>query len=80
MKQQQLRRENEARVDWGIILSVLLLAVIGMTALYVAVKHDTSTTSVLHALVSQAVWYIIGILLVIVVMRFGIDCLPFVGY
>lgn len=73
MKQQQLRRENKARVDWGIILSVLLLAVIGMAALYVAVKHDTSTTSVLHALVSQAMWYVIGILLVIIVMRFDAE-------
>ena len=32
--------DDDARIDWGIIFCVLVLAVIGMTALYVALSHD----------------------------------------
>ncbi len=70
-----LRRNNEgdSRIDWGIILSVLLLAVIGMVAIYVAASHDTSTTSVVRTMISQSVFYTLGILLVVVIMQFDAE-------
>ena len=55
------REEEDARIDWGIILSVMVLAIIGMLSIYVAASHDTSTMSVPRTLISQAMWYAIGI-------------------
>ena len=70
-KQRYLRRDEDAdsRIDWGIIFSVLVLAVIGMTSLYVALKHDSTVTSVTRTMVTQALWYIIGIGAVIFIMQ-----------
>lgn len=60
------------RVDYGIILSVMLLALIGMVAIYLAVQHDTSSTAGTpgHAMLMQAVWYVIGGIGIFFVMRF----------
>ena len=41
-----MKADDDARIDWGIIFCVLVLAVIGMVSIYVAVKHDTSTASI----------------------------------
>ena len=43
-RQQFLRRDedDDARIDWGIIFSVLVLAVIGMISLYVALTDRKS--------------------------------------
>ena len=52
--------DDDARIDWGIIFCVLVLAVIGMTALYVALSHDNIANPT-KVLFSQAIWYFIGI-------------------
>ena len=69
-RQQFLRRDedDDARIDWGIIFSVLVLAVIGMISLYVALTHDMSTTSVTRTMITQAMWYVLGIGAVIFIM------------
>ena len=74
-RQQFLRRDedDDARIDWGIIFSVLVLAVIGMISLYVALTHDMSTTSVTRTMITQALWYVLGIGAVIFIMQFDAE-------
>ena len=74
-RQQFLHRDedDDARIDWGIIFSVLVLAVIGMISLYVALTHDTSTASVTRTMITQAMWYILGIGAVIFIMQFDAE-------
>ncbi|KRM86362.1 FtsW/RodA/SpoVE family cell cycle protein [Liquorilactobacillus vini] len=64
---------QDARIDYGIIFSVLVLAVIGMLAIYVAASHDTSTTSVSHALLMQFAWYVIGTIAIVVIIQFDAE-------
>lgn len=62
------QNENQSRIDYGIILSVLLLAIIGIVSLY--------STSVLiqegsiRLPVMQSLWYIIGVAVAAVIMLF----------
>ncbi len=67
------RRKSEDRIDYGIILSVMLLALIGMAAIYMAVSHDTSSTSTTRALIMQALWYVIGGIGIFFVMQFDAE-------
>lgn len=69
------RRRSEDRIDYGIILSVMLLALIGMAAIYMAVSHDTSPNagSTTHALFMQGLWYVIGGIGIFVVMQFDAE-------
>lgn len=66
-------KSNDDRIDWGIIFSVLVLAVIGMLSIYVAVTHDTSNASVGRTMLAQALWYGIGIVAVIIIMQFDAE-------
>ncbi|MHA8110873.1 FtsW/RodA/SpoVE family cell cycle protein [Lactobacillaceae bacterium Melli_B4] len=61
-------RDN--RIDWGIIFSVMLLAVIGIASIYVAVSHDTNSASVISKLIPQVLWYAIGAVAIVVIMQF----------
>ncbi|GLB47070.1 cell division protein FtsW [Philodulcilactobacillus myokoensis] len=61
---------TENRIDWGIIFCVLLLALIGLAAIYVAGSHDTSSTNIVKLLVSQFIWYAIGTAAIVVIMQF----------
>lgn len=72
-KNSRRAKNNDDRIDWGIIFSVLVLAVIGMLSIYVAVKHDTSDASVTKTLLSQAIWYVFGIIAVVVIMQFDAE-------
>ena len=71
MAQEVTENRNENRIDYGIILSVMLLALIGMAAIYMAVVHDASaSSSPTHAMIMQAVWYVIGGVGIFFVMQF----------
>lgn len=63
-------KDSDSRIDWGIIFCVLMLALIGLASIYVAASHDSSATSVLKQVVSQLVWYVIGIIAVVIIMQF----------
>lgn len=63
-------KDDQSRIDWGIIFCVLMLALIGLASIYVAATHDSSSTSVLKQVVSQLVWYVIGIVAVVIIMQF----------
>lgn len=74
MAQEVTENKNENRIDYGIILSVMLLALIGMAAIYMAVVHDTSaSSSPTHAMIMQAVWYVIGGVGIFFVMQFDAE-------
>ncbi|KRM97562.1 rod shape determining protein [Liquorilactobacillus aquaticus DSM 21051] len=75
MAEKQLTRadNDDSRIDYGIVFSVLILAVIGMASIYVAAKHDTSTTSITKALLMQVVWYGLGTTAVVVIMQFDAE-------
>ncbi len=47
-----------------------MLALIGLGSIYVAASHDTGTTSVVKAVVSQLIWYAIGTIAIVVIMQF----------
>ena len=64
--------DDDARIDWGIIFCVLVLAVIGMIALYVALSHDNIVNPT-KVLLNQAVWYFIGIAAVWFIMQFDAE-------
>ena len=65
--------DDDARIDWGIIFCILVLVVIGMTALYVAVNHDTSIANPTRVMITQAVWYLLGMGAVWFVMQFDAE-------
>lgn len=63
----QLVKQQESRVDYGIILSVIILAIIGLVSIYATthmIQGDTIKPTLMHAL-----WYGIGALVVIIVMQ-----------
>lgn len=66
-KAQRLRFEG--RIDFGIILIVLLLMLIGTASLYVALSHDPSHPSIKVDLIKQGIWYMMGIMGVFVIMQ-----------
>ncbi|WP_281164701.1 FtsW/RodA/SpoVE family cell cycle protein [Liquorilactobacillus sicerae] len=75
MEGRRTRNEEnqDARIDYGIIFSVLVLAVIGMLSIYVAASHDNSTTSISHTLLMQFAWYVIGTIAVVVIIQFDAE-------
>lgn len=74
MAQEVTENRNENRIDYGIILSVMLLALVGMAAIYMAVDNDTSASSTpMHALIMQGVWYVIGGVGIFFVMQFDAE-------
>jgi rod shape determining protein RodA len=74
LAQEVTENRNENRIDYGIILSVMLLALIGMAAIYMAVVHDSSaSSSPTRAMIMQAVWYVIGGIGIFFVMQFDAE-------
>lgn len=63
-------REENSRIDYGIIFCVLLLALIGLASIYVAATHDKQSTSVVRQVVTQLIWYVIGSAAIAVIMQF----------
>ncbi|WP_262314758.1 FtsW/RodA/SpoVE family cell cycle protein [Lacticaseibacillus parakribbianus] len=65
-------RKKEDRIDYGIILSVMLLALFGMAAIYMAVSSDASARP-MRAMIMQALWYVIGGAGIFFVMQFDAE-------
>nr|WP_187324679.1 FtsW/RodA/SpoVE family cell cycle protein [Liquorilactobacillus mali] len=73
-EEQLTRADNkDVRIDYGIIFSVLVLAVIGIASIYVAASHDTSTSSVTKMILTQVVWYAIGTIAIVIIMQFDAE-------
>ncbi|MCH3904158.1 MAG: rod shape-determining protein RodA [Lactobacillus sp.] len=58
------------RIAWGVVGSVLLLAIISLYCIWVAARDDSNLGNPLRLVIVQAAWYVITIGIVIVVMQF----------
>lgn len=65
-----LRKNNDSRIDYGVILPVFILCLIGMLSLYVALSHDPRDPNIFRNMVMQGVWYVVGALAVGIIIRF----------
>lgn len=63
------KRIKESRIDYGVILPVFLLCLIGLVSLYVATDHDPKDLNLVKTLVMQGLWYLIGAAMIVVVVR-----------
>lgn len=60
-----LKWRRGAELDWGIVLCVIGLAIIGLMSIYVAAANDAgNATSIVRQVATQSVWYLLGILVV----------------
>ena len=64
------QRTFESRIDYSLLLPVLLLLSIGVTAIYIAVSHDYPN-NVLQIVGQQVVWILLGFLISFIVMFFN---------
>lgn len=62
---------DNSRIDYGIILNVFILALIGLLALYVAVSHETNPNAgnPIKAVIVQGLWYIVSGVIIVVIMQ-----------
>lgn len=61
------------RIDYGIIMTIMLLGLIGMAAIFMAINNHSGSHVALKAVVMQVVWYAVGTVGVIFVMRFDAE-------
>lgn len=74
MQQAKLNRDDEeSRIDWGIIFCLLLLALIGLASIFVAAYHDRQQVNIARQVVTQLVWYFIGVVMIVVIMQFDAE-------
>ena len=70
-KKQTKNTDENSRIDYGIIFSVMVLALIGLMSIYVAASHDNGTTgSPTQMVMSQLIWYFLGAVGVVIIMHF----------
>lgn len=72
----QIRNENkkndvDSRIDYGIIFSVMMLAIIGLMSIYVATIQDSQNP--LRNVVSQFAWYVMGAIIIAIIMQFDAE-------
>ncbi|MDO1604985.1 FtsW/RodA/SpoVE family cell cycle protein [Lactobacillus sp. YT155] len=66
-------RDADSRIDYGIILSVMLLGLIGLLSIYVAASHDPNGGSPVRQVLMQLVWFAIGAGLIAFIMQFDAE-------
>lgn len=69
----QYRKESslDSRIDYGIILPVFVLLLMGLGALYVSLTHNPQVADVPAAMLKQLLWVLIGAVAVVVMMQFS---------
>ncbi|UQS82682.1 rod shape-determining protein RodA [Bombilactobacillus folatiphilus] len=65
--------DENPRIDYGVIFSVMVLALIGLLSIYVAASHDYRGSGPWRMVVSQMLWYVIGAIGVFVIMHFDAE-------
>ncbi|MDT2773831.1 FtsW/RodA/SpoVE family cell cycle protein [Enterococcus durans] len=65
----KVKASNDNRIDYGVILPVFLLCLIGLLSLYVALSHDPNNPSVIKGVGMQLLWYLVGSVAIIVIMH-----------
>lgn len=68
-KLEKRSEQQDSRIDYGVILPVFLLCLIGLASLYVALSHDTNNPSVQRGVIMQGVWYGVGAVAVVIIMH-----------
>ena len=63
-----MTENKETKIDYGIILSVLLLAIISIATIY-STTHLTANAGI-GATVMQIIWYVVGAVAIVVIMQF----------
>lgn len=67
----RLRKNNDdSRIDYGVILPVFILCLIGLLSLYVALTHDLRDPNVFRGLAMQSIWYVVGALAIVIIIHF----------
>lgn len=61
------------RIAWGVVGSVLLLALISFYGIWFAATNDANMGSPVRLVVTQLVWYIVSAALVVIVMQFDAE-------
>lgn len=72
-KQVNQEKEQGDRIDYGIIMTIMLLGLIGMAAIYMAIAYTSPSSTAIRAVIMQLVWYVIGGVGVVFVMRFDAE-------
>ena len=72
-KQVNQEKEQGDRIDYGIIMTIMLLGLIGMAAIYMAISYTSPSSTAIRAVIMQLVWYAIGGVGVVFVMRFDAE-------
>lgn len=71
IRENRKRNDVDSRIDYGIIFSVMMLAIIGLLSIYVATIQDSQNP--LKNVVSQVAWYAIGAVIIAVIMQFDAE-------
>ena len=69
---QMSNRTSGSELDWGIILTLLLFMIIGLSAIFQAVLHSQYGTmqSALRATIVQGIFWILGTIIIAFLLRF----------
>lgn len=67
---QRINKRQIKSVDYGILLPVFLLSIVGMISLYVALDKDGGT-NIVSQMLQQGLWYVIGVIFIFIVMQFS---------
>ncbi|EOL41607.1 rod shape determining protein RodA [Enterococcus phoeniculicola] len=57
------------KIDYGVILPVFLLCLIGLLSLYVALTHDVLEKEIVKEMFKQCMWYALGTIAIIIIMH-----------
>lgn len=71
MNKKMMLRNLDNRIDYGVILPVFLLCVLGILALFVALSNYSIEKNVNLLLMKQGLWYFVGAVSIIIVMNFN---------
>lgn len=63
-----MTENKETKIDYGIILSVLLLAIISIATIYSTTYIDAGDG--IRATIMQVIWYVVGAVAIVVIMQF----------
>lgn len=60
---------KDSKIDYGVLLPVFLLCLVGLASVFVALSHDTNNPPISSNMVKQGVWYILGGVAIVVIMH-----------
>lgn len=60
---------KDSRIDYGVLLPVFLLCLVGLLSVYVALNYDTRNPDIMSNMVRQGVWYVIGGVAIVIIMQ-----------